>query len=145
MGQGNISQTELEKFRIKLCEKVICVLGVYVGVDLRICNENNWDNKVTGIRNILRMWSQRQLTLQGRAIVINSLLMSRCWYCLTSHTIPLAVITDIKTLCIDFLWHKGAHLVAYDTIIGKRKDGGLNVPDIELKLKAFRLKFLLRW
>ena len=78
------------------------------------------------------MWLQRKLTIHGRATVIGSLLLSRCWYTLMSQTIPDDVMNEIRHLCIIFLWN-GAHLIKYDTVIGKKQEGGLNIPDINFK------------
>jgi hypothetical protein len=51
-------------------------------------------------------------------------------------------ITEIKNICVNFIWNNGAHLVKYNTIICEKSKGGLQLPDIKSKLIAFRLKFL---
>lgn len=85
----------------------------------------------------------RNINIQGRAIVIQSLLLSKLWYMLNVQPIPDKVLTSIQEACIAFLW-KGSHLVKYNTIIGRKLEGGLNIPDIKLKMKAFRMKMLNR-
>ncbi|CAG2203431.1 unnamed protein product [Mytilus edulis] len=58
---------------------------------------------------------------------------------------PDQVLRDIKTACVSFVWNNGAHLVKYNTIIDQKCNGGLQLPDIESKMYAFRLKFLARF
>ncbi|CAC5380211.1 unnamed protein product [Mytilus coruscus] len=55
---------------------------------------------------------------------------------------PDHVLRDIKTACVNFVWNNGAHVVKYNTIIDQKCTGGLQLPDIESKMDAFRLKFL---
>ncbi|CAG2199723.1 unnamed protein product [Mytilus edulis] len=119
--------------------------GVYVGKDKTVCDHLNWSGKVSKIKSLLNMWMQRQLTIQGRVNVISSLFMSRLWYSLFVTSMPDQVLRDIKTACVSFVWNNGAHLVKYNTIIDQKCNGGLQLPDIESKMYAFRLKFLARF
>lgn len=145
IGKGSITDLECRHLDIELCDSVIEILGVYLGKSQVICDSMNWGNKVTKIKNILNMWQQRQLSIQGRATVISTLLLSRCWYTLMVQSIPEKVKNDIKLACLHFLWSGRSHLVAYQTVIAEKSKGGLNLPDIQLKLLAFRLKFLKRF
>lgn len=64
------------------------ILGVYFGRNKEECENLNWGHKVQNIKQILNMWRQRQLTVHGRASVINTLLMSKLWYYLYVISIP---------------------------------------------------------
>lgn len=144
IGSGCLSQNEIDEYKIKVCNDCIQILGVYVGKDFERCLIMNWKEKVKKIKCILNMWLQRNLTIQGRATVISSLLMSRLWYTLSVFPIPEWVVKEIKTCCIKFLWKNGSHLLNYQTIIGDKLEGGLKFEDIYLKMLSFRLKFLSR-
>lgn len=145
VGKGNLNVLEQKQLQLKYCEGCIQVLGVYLGTNVKQCELLNWKDKVLKIKVIINMWCQRRLTLAGRVHVISSLLVSRLWYIITVCTIPEWAIDDIRKHCVNFLWNNGAHLVKYRTIVGDKKDGGLNFPDIYLKMLAFRLKFLARF
>ncbi|CAC5405810.1 unnamed protein product [Mytilus coruscus] len=58
--------------------------------------------------------------------------------------IPEKYCILLKNKCLEFLWNNKPPLVAYDVIINKVIDGGLNFPDIMQKMYAFRLKYLSR-
>lgn len=91
------------------------------------------------------MWRQRDLTIQGRAVVINTMLMSKLWYSLSVLSMPKWARDSIQKECIQFLWNYGAHLVSYKTIVGDKHNGGLMLNDIYLKKLSFRLKFLAKY
>lgn len=145
VGKGKLTDNEKESLGLKICETCFQVLGVYVGKNQNECDDMNWKDKIRKISNIVNMWKQRHLTLSGRAIVISTLMVSRIWYTLAVSFIPDWVLEDLKQLCIKFLWSSGAHLIQYRTITGSKLNGGLNIPDVFLKMLSFRLKFLGRF
>jgi hypothetical protein len=97
------------------------------------------------IKQILSLWRQRNLSLQGRATVINTLLMSKLWYTLSVVSIPEWARKTISKSCKDCLWNYGAHLVSYKTIIGEKTQGGLKIVDVYLKQLSYRLKYLAKY
>lgn len=82
------------------------------------CETLNWKEKVQKIIQTLNLWRQRQLTVQGRAVVINTLLMSKLWYTLSVISMPKWARDTIQKECTNILWNYGAHLVSYKTIVG---------------------------
>lgn len=145
IGTAKISLAEQEHIGLKYCEDCVQVLGVYVGKNKNMCDELNWKDKVKKIKAITKLWQQRQLTLFGRATVVSTLLMSRLWYTIAVTSIPEWALDDIKKCCLDFLWGHASHLVKYRVLVGKKDEGGINYPDIYLKLLSFRLKFISRY
>ena len=54
------------------------ILGQYFGnID---CSRRNWEEKIQKINNIIGAWCHRDLSLKGRALLINSRLTSTFWY-----------------------------------------------------------------
>ncbi|VDI42406.1 Hypothetical predicted protein [Mytilus galloprovincialis] len=142
---GSINDQELNTFQIQRCETVTKVLGIYVGKDKQLCELLNWKDKIKKIKTILFFWNKRDLTLPGRAVVLTSLIMSRFYYTLTVCPLPENIKNEIRLIVLKFLWQHKSHLVKYQTIIGEKLVGGLNIPDIFLKMQAFRLKFLKKY
>lgn len=145
LGSGCFTDGELENIGINKCEETTQILGVYLGSNQKACEEKNWREKVNKILNILNMWKLRYLNIQGRSTVISTLLLSRLWYISMVLPIPEWVVSEVKRACLQFLWLKKAYSIKYVTIIGTKSEGGLNIPDMEAKSKAFRLKFLARY
>lgn len=142
LGRSTLEREFIDTFDFKICDDVIEVLGVFIGRNKRKSEEKNWRNKIIKIKQLLNIWKQRRLNIQGRATVISTLLVSRLWYTCMVVDIPTWVLTELKTECLRFLWMKKSYPVKYSTIIEDRNLGGLNFPDILTKIKAFRLKFL---
>lgn len=121
------------------------ILGIFFGRNKKECEVLNWNDKVKKIKQILNLWRHRDLTIQGRAVVINTMLMSKLWYSLSVLSMPKWARDSIQKECIQFLWNYGAHLVSYKTIVGDKHNGGLMLNDIYLKMLSFRLKFLAKY
>jgi exonuclease III len=145
IGSGYLHQRDLDLFGVTICDQVLQLLGVYIGKCQHVCDELNWRELVKKTKQLFGMWSLRRLTIHGRAVVISNLVTSRIWYKVMVQTMPDWALNEIKVACLRFLWAGRAHLVAYQTIIGSKEDGGLQIPDIGLKIKAFRLKYLFRY
>ncbi|VDI14024.1 Hypothetical predicted protein, partial [Mytilus galloprovincialis] len=141
LGSGSISNQELTDYGIKQADEVTQILGIYMGKNSEICDYLNWDSKIKKAKTILYFWSKRELTLHGRATVLTSLIMSRFYYTLTVCPIPEKYKNEIKAIILKFLWQNNSHLVKYKTVVAAKIEGGLNIPDIHLRMQAFRLKF----
>ncbi|VDI04110.1 Hypothetical predicted protein [Mytilus galloprovincialis] len=144
LGKGKICSNDLKIWKIKECDEVLQLLGIWVGKNKSLCEKLNWEGKVQSITKLLNFWKMRHLTLHGRVSVISALLMSKLWYTLMVVNIPEKYCILIKKKCLEFLWNNKPPLVAYEVIINKVVDGGLNFPDIMQKMYAFRLKYLSR-
>ena len=141
IGTGKIFEHERTSLRLSETS-VMKILGIYFSKNKVECENLNWRDKVKNIRQTLNLWRMRCLTIQGRAILINTMFMSKLWYSLAVISIPQWARNCIQKECSNFLWNFGSHLVSYKTIIGEKYDGGLKICDIYLKMLSFRLKFL---
>ncbi|CAG2228375.1 unnamed protein product [Mytilus edulis] len=144
VGKGDLSPVEKQEYGLQVCDNNVQLLGVYVGKNRNICDDLNWKEKISKLKSLLNIWLQRQLTLQGRVVVVNTLMMSRFWYTLFVSSIPEWAYNEIKILCVNFVWNKRSHLVNYNVIINPKCNGGLQLVDMKCKIHAFRLKFLGR-
>ena len=118
------------------------VLGIFVGQDKTFCESKNWKNKIQKIQLILNSWKQRRLSLQGKATVLNILITSRLWYSFTVLPVPHWVEKAFTQMFSKFLWHNKPAKIAALTLLGQVKDGGLNIPNLRLKVFSFRLKLV---
>lgn len=54
------------------------------------------------IKQILNLWRQRDVTIQERAVVINTMLMSKLWYTLSVIFMAKWARDSIQKGCINF-------------------------------------------
>ena len=52
-------------------------LGVYITNDINARNDIHFGNKIKNIEDILKLWSIRKLTLEGKIQVVNTLIISQ--------------------------------------------------------------------
>ena len=76
-------------------EDVVKILGIYFTKDLRTAGIYNWNRCLTQIEQQTQQLSRRHPSLRGKAILLNSLILSK----VTNHTNP-----DLK-ICLYFCVH----------------------------------------
>ena len=118
------------------------LLGIYVGnTD---CTDKNIEHKLHKLRNITATWKHRDLSLKGKALVINGLLTSTLWYLAANIHIPTWAIQEMEDVIYDFLWHGKRPLINRDIIALPIAEGGLNIPRLAQKIQALRLNTIRR-
>lgn len=121
------------------------ILGVNIGVDEREARDLTWTGVINKIKTTLNCWKQRKLKLRGKVVVVNALLMSKCVYTLGVMDMPEWVLKGINNLVSDFLWGGKGVKIAHDVMIANYDRGGLRLIDLEVKLKAMRVKRVQRF
>ena len=126
----------------------IKILGVFFTNDKGAGNiEDNWKNRIDNIENTIQLWSQRDLGISGKIIVIKTFLLSQLIFVMQSIGLPENAITKINRLLYKFLWQrKFSNKKAFEKI--KRKvmesdisKGGLGMVNIRRIQEGFRIKW----
>ena len=97
------------------------------------------------------MWSSRNLTFEGRILIIKSFVISQLIFVLQVFKLNEACSKEIERLIFGFIWkaHKSAGNRGIDRIKGSIlknnfNEGGLNVPDIECLDKSLKIRQYFR-
>lgn len=64
---------------IKWPAEPIKALGIYFGHDKNKVEQLNWEPKINKLRDVLRLWQQRGLTMLGRVLITKTLGLSNCF------------------------------------------------------------------
>ena len=56
------------------------ILGVFFSNGLVSVDDDNWHAKLNKLSSVLGLWKQRDLSLVGRALIVNTLGASRLWH-----------------------------------------------------------------
>jgi hypothetical protein len=127
---------------IKWPNTPIKCLGIYLQNDHQKLIDDNFNRVLEKIENILKLWCLRKLTLTGRIVIINTLIISQMIYlCLVLHT-PDKIITKFNKLILDFLWDRKPAKVKYTSMINSIESGGLKLQDLGCKIESLKLKWL---
>ena len=77
-------------------------LGCQVGIDLS--PEQQIAPLLLSIRKKIAFWSTAKLSLAGRVVVVNNVLLSTIWYIASSWMFAKSTMDQIKRLVRNFLW-----------------------------------------
>ena len=118
------------------------LLGLYVeNID---CTNQNLESKIHKLRNITAAWRHHDLSLKGRALVINGLLTSTLWYLATNFHFPAWAVQEIEDIVYSFLWDHKRPLLNRDVLSLPIAEGGLNLCRITDNIHALPLNTLKR-
>ena len=86
----------------------------------------------------------RNLSFKGRAIVANMLGASKLWYLASFDHVPKEIVNEANNILWDFIWKGKREIIKRAIIIQRYEEGGKKVVDIEEKIKALQLKWLIK-
>lgn len=122
----------------KSCVKA---LGVYFGYDKKETEEKNWNDKLGSIKRVLSSWKKRDLSFQGRILIIKALALPKVVYLVSAINTPNWIINEINKEFLGFVWKGKRDKIARKVLINNIKNGGLNMVDF----KSFCLAMKASW
>ena len=88
---------------------------------------------------MLITWQWRNLTLYGKINIVKTLGISKLIYSASVLPVPDQYIEEINKLTFNFIWAGKPPKIKRNTIIGKKKDGGLKMCDFNIMEKALKI------
>ena len=89
--------------------------------------------------------SQRNLSLKGKTIVINTLISSKLWFIVNVFPIPKDLIPEINKIIFRYLGKgSAAEPIARETLFLPRDRGGLGILVPLIQGEALRIKYLIQ-
>ena len=102
-------------------------------------SDNNINDRLKSMKNLMQIWTCRNITPIGRIAVYKSLIVSKIIHILQSRPTPTKeLLLEIEKLAINFIWKGKRHEVNKKTIYMNLEQGGLqmlNMLDFDNKLK----------
>jgi hypothetical protein len=129
-------------YGLKWTSDKVKTLGIYISTDQNKMIQENYNEKINKIENLLKIWCLRKLTLKGKILIINTLIVPQILYVATVLDTPKWVITKCNELIIKFLWNNKPSKIKYKGLISEIEEGGLKLQDIGTKVKAIRYKWI---
>ena len=114
------------------------ILGIYAGID--DVDNANWSTFIDRIAKQIDYITQRELTLIGRSIILNSKILSQLWYKATIIDILTKVLQRMENIINKFMWHNKMPIINRETLTLPVNDGGINLVNIPIKVKSFEIK-----
>ncbi|CAM5113992.1 unnamed protein product [Eretmochelys imbricata] len=119
-------------------------LGVYLSA-MHPSPPENWENLEGGVIERLRKWTGllRCLSLRGRALVLNQLVLSMLWYRLNTLVPAPDSLTNLRTSILEFFW-SGMHWAPVGVLHLPLKEGGQGLKCLHTQVRVFHLQALQR-
>lgn len=115
----------------------IKILGIYFsGVLPASSIEENWNSRIMKIKELIAVWSKRNLSISGKLCIIKSYLLSQITHLLQSLVLPDNVLTNINSILFRFLWKKkytnkkAFEKVKRSVVCSAHEAGGLNMINV---------------
>ena len=115
-------------------------LGIHHGYN--IDETAIWLEKINKMKNCIKIWKSRDLTLIGKVLVIKTLLLSQIGFLTESLIIPEKFVKEIESLFWSFLWNSKQALVSRNTMYLNKELGGVNVPNLRNILISKQINFI---
>ena len=106
-------------------------------------HEINYNKIVEKAQNIMNSWHSRNLSLFGKILVINTLVVSLFVYKMTVlPSIPNQIVKKLEDQIQKFIWNNRKPKIALKILKANRDDGGAGLADIKLKDRALKTSWL---
>ena len=121
-------------------ENRIKALGIIHGFG--IDEKQLWKTKFDRIRKNLTAWKHRDLTYEGKVLLIKSLGISIVGYEIRIKGIDPVYLKELKSILFSFLWNNKQPLVNRNTVTQPKNKGGLNMLDVDNYVKVMQIKWI---
>ena len=129
---------------IDLTSDSIKILGTHFSYNENIKNERNFVKIVSDIQKILKLWNQRNLSIEGRIVIFKTLAISKLVYLALLIPIPNCIIKELETIQKVFIWQNKKPKIRHETLRMDFKNGGLKNVDIQYKIASLQCSWVQR-
>ena len=106
----------------------------------------NYVTKLSRLKNILNLWSTRNLTPIGRNTIVKTFGLSQLVYLfLVLPNPPNSFITELNRIIFNFIWSNNPDKVKRSSIINPVNQGGLKVIHIESFISSLKCTWISRY
>ena len=115
-------------------EEGVKINGIFFGSKFYI--QSFWKSLYNKASKKLKTWENRGLSLIGKIGIINSCIFSLFYYAAKVYIPSDDFVSKILKLVFEFIWKKKTELVSRNVIMLEEKNGGLNLDNLQFKMKA---------
>ena len=131
--------------QLKWTNDCVDILGITVSTKMNEMIRLNIDPLIEKIKNIIKMWSWRKLTLYGKISIINALLSSQLIYRLSVLPTPQPdIMKSIDMTFYNYLWKDKPHKISKTVVTLPYDQGGIKMVDIYKKDQSLKITWIKR-
>ena len=141
-GQITPSQERLPHTTIKEQYEAIKILGILFCQGLKQAAFINWQLTPTKLQNHVSKLSPTELSLMGKAIILNTLILAKTAYLSKIFPLPQDILTQIHKQIFHYIWPKNQEPIAKKALFLLKNKGGINIKELEVHNLAMRIQHL---
>ena len=124
-----------------LIKDEIKILGNIFTSNSEESGNKNWNVKTEKIKKLIQVYEERNLTLIGKVLLTNSIILSQIWHLGSILPIKMDFIKKIEKLINEWMFGKRSKNII-KILQNPREQGGLGLLNIEKRLNAIKVKSL---
>ena len=141
----NSTETLCREHNLDWEQGPIKILGVTFSPEVFNIWDINSQDTLAKIEKIIKIWSQRKLTLPGRITVIKSIALSKFTHLFISlPNPPDELLKRLDKIFYKFLWNSGPDRISRNIMIRNEREGGLRMIQIRTFIKALKVTWFRR-
>ena len=117
-------ETKIRKFKVK---RAVKILGVHFTYDVALRQKLNFDEIMSSIKEKLKLWKWKNLTVIGRIQIVKTFVIPIIMYRAGLISLDKEVIKKGNSIIYDYIW-KGKDKVKQSSLINDVEYGGLKAP-----------------
>ena len=121
-----------------------------LGITFDLCPDNlfrlNFPPKLSRLKNMLNMWSSRDLTPIGKITIIKTFALSQLVYLFQIlPNPPPNCIKELNNILYKFIWNNKPDKIKRNTMIAPIGEGGLKAPNVRLFIHSLKCSWVHRY
>jgi len=120
------------------------VLGIVFSPDQQRNYAANWEDVISKAEKTSQILAKRSLSLRGRALVCNTLVLSKAWHVARVYTPSKHQCDRLLAICAKYIWQNDHEKIARDILQMPIAKGGLNLLPILDQALALQVSDTLR-
>ena len=132
---SSLNHSLFKSVKIKASVKI---LGIHFTYDYRIKQKMNFDELINSIKDKLRIWRWRDLTIIGRIQIVKTFIIPIFLYRASMICLDKNFVNEANKIIFDFIW-KGKDKIKRLALISDIEDGGLKAPHLDSIIKTQRI------
>ena len=134
-----------KNFNLTWSQEPFKFLGITFSVNLTDMEDLNYLPKLKEINNLIKSWSRRMLSTNGRITVVKTILLPRIVHLFISLPNPREnLIRELEKLLFSYIWNRKNDRIARKTIIQDYKHGGLRMVCVRSFIKSLKVTWIRR-
>jgi hypothetical protein len=106
-------------------------------------------DKIEKLKNKIRIWTPRHLTMEGKSLIIKTFGLSQLIYNMQSYEFKLSELKNVETIIFKFIWsnseaQNGVDRIKRSVLKNDYESGGMKITDVECLDRSLKLKQFIR-